>query len=615
MKKSFLFSLLIFIAFHSVNSQNKNAEIINYETKINISSDNIITKDVSVTIQINNRAGEDLTIIEIPYDAKEPISNLNAQLEDILGNTIRRLKKKEIVDQSYISNSALYEDDYIKAFTLKHNEYPYRISYNYKKTYKTFFSIARWSPVMYKNTSTKVAELELTIPYKYKIIIDENNIDKAITDITENKIKYTWSSSYKNDYKYNILSPDRTNSIPLVRIAPANFKFGEAGNQENWINFGNWVYRLNEGLNLLPEKEKRRLDELLKDKNTESEKIDALYKYMQENTRYINVAIGIGGFKPYSATYVSENKYGDCKALTNYMKSILSYAGIQSNYTLIYSGDKVKKINKDFTSSQFNHAVLLVPGKEDTTWLECTSKYNPTGYWGTSTQNRYALVIDKDNSKLIKTPKLEINDVEELRSINFSFIENSKVSGEIKFLFKGGEYEYFNSFNKTLNQNQKDKYIHNLIPFNNYNLEKWEINKDNHKASLSFDAKISLKNYIKSYDSIKYVGLFPTEIPSFEKPHKRIQDVQIDYPINIKDSLVYHNINGYNVKLVKDTTHHSTYGTYNIRSKIIPEGLLITKQFILYSNKIELKNYKVFYEFIKTVKTIERKSPIIYTKK
>ena len=615
MKRIFLIYLIIFTASQNLYSQNNDAEIIKYETKYKVSADNVLTEDVCITIQINKRSGEKFTNIKILYSEKNPITNLNAQIEDIFGNRIRKLKKKEIIDRSYISNSTLYQDKFIKAFNLKHNVYPYRISYNYRITSKNFFYIADWSPVIYIKTSTKKANLELTIPNNYKILLEEQNIEKSKIDTLGNTIKYSWKSSYTNNYKYNLFSPDITNSISSVKIVPANFIKGEPGNQENWKNFGNWIMSLNEGLELLPNAEKQKIDEVLKGQNTENKKIDALYKYMQKNTRYINVAIDIGGLKPYNATYVSENKYGDCKALTNYMKSILSYAGIKSYYSLIYSGDKIKKINKDFTSSQFNHVVLFVP-KKDTTWLECTSKYNPTGYWGTSTQNRYALVIDKDNSKLIKTPKLETTDVEELRTINFSFIHNNAINAEINFLFKGIEYEYFNSFDKILNQDQKNKYVHDLIPFYNYNLGKWKINKNNdEQAELSFYAKIVLKDYIKTYDNIKYISLFPIEIPTFEKPQKRTKDVQIDYPINIKDSLIYQNISGYNIALVKDTSYQSVYGTYYLKSRKTPEGLLITKQFILHPNEIKLSEYKAFYQFIQKIKTTEHKNPIIYTKK
>ena len=46
------------------------------------------------------------------------------------------------------------------------------------------------------------------------------------------------------------------------------------------------------------------------------EKIRVLYRYLQQNHRYISVQVGIGGMQPISASAVYTNGYGDCKGLS-----------------------------------------------------------------------------------------------------------------------------------------------------------------------------------------------------------------------------------------------------------------------------------------------------------
>ena len=125
-----------------------------------------------------------------------------------------------------------------------------------------------------------------------------------------------------------------------------------------------------------------------------------LYEYMQNKTRYVSITVGIGGFQPFDAATVDRLSYGDCKALSNYMKSILEVAGISSRYTLVYAGENNQDIKTTFPSSQFNHVILCVPMEKDTIWLECTSQRKPFNYLGSSTSNRQALVIDENGGKL-----------------------------------------------------------------------------------------------------------------------------------------------------------------------------------------------------------------------
>jgi hypothetical protein len=111
--------------------------------------------------------------------------------------------------------------------------------------------------------------------------------------------------------------------------------------------------------------------------------------------------------------------YGDCKALTNFMKSLLDYAGIESYYTTVQSGRQPGEILREIPSQQFNHAVLTVPLGNDTLWLENTSNSNPFGYAGTSIRNRTALLVDHGRSRLIRIPALREDEVRESRRIEY----------------------------------------------------------------------------------------------------------------------------------------------------------------------------------------------------
>ena len=77
--------------------------------------------------------------------------------------------------------------------------------------------------------------------------------------------------------------------------------------------------------------------------------------------RYVNIKLGIGGLKPLPATFVDQKKYGDCKALSNYMNALLKAVGIKSYYAIINAGANEEPATPSFPGDNFDHIILCVP--------------------------------------------------------------------------------------------------------------------------------------------------------------------------------------------------------------------------------------------------------------
>ena len=153
---------------------------------------------------------------------------------------------------------------------------------------------------------------------------------------------------------------------------------------------------------------------------------------MQQKTRYISIQVGIGGWKPMLASEVDRLGYGDCKALTNYTRALLSEVGITSYYAKIYAGrGKRKSLDGNLVSQQSNHVILMVPFERDTTWLECTNQKIPFGHLGSFTDDRDALVITPEGGMLIKTPKIPVEENIQNMSGDLTIQENGDLAADI----------------------------------------------------------------------------------------------------------------------------------------------------------------------------------------
>jgi hypothetical protein len=607
---------IVFIPMQAqLSAQNYDAELVSQKTNIIINNNNSMVKTFFYELKINNRAGEKYTKIVIPYSKMNKVSKIYAYLKDNTGTDIRELKKSEISERSLISNSSFYEDNYIKEFILRHNSYPYTIVFTYQLQQEEFLYIDYWLPVFDSEIPTREASLSLKIPKSYRCSYNNRLINELIIDTTETQIIYTWKASYLDVVKPEKLSPPLNLFMPYVVIVPQDFKYEFDGSFKSWIDYGNWQFEIMSGIGELPVDEKIKVFSLLEGVEDKKEKIKLLYDYLQDETRYINITIETGGLKPYPASYVAENKYGDCKALTNYFKSLLDLIGIKSYYTNIYAGNPIKEVNKSFPSQQFNHVILCIPFKRDTIWLDCTSDC-AFNYLGTFTQNRDALVIENNNSHFVHTPALSYKDVIETR--NMVITCNQQLGTKARFLnvYKGAMYESLLNLKNSFSLSEKSQILRGRIVDDGFELidyNIYQIHRDSLEIYLSYTAN-STKIY-NIYGNEVLVKNIPFSIPQFEEPENRKLPVQIDYPIYKIDTIVYEIPHG--LKLSTDLNNRSVsdkYGQYIIQFLEKDKTIMVVKSLLINSGYYPVIEYRNLYKFFNEINDTENKTYITFTK-
>jgi len=594
-------------------NHNLSAQVLDYSTNIKVEEGkNVIIK--KFVIQVNNKENNWLSHVEIGHSPNQEFDLIEAKVINSKGNTVRKLRKKDIITKSNLSYSVFYQDNLIEEFDLYWNEYPYRIEYSYQIKEKEFFYIASWYPLNYTNVKTLKSSLKVDIPLDYDIIIDYSDEINHEEFIIEGRKIHKWSFGQIKAPQSEIFAPTIKELIPFVSIMPLEFDYGIHGSAESWSSFGTWLYELNKGTDQLPFSEKAVIDKLIVGIKDKREIVKTLYHYLQDKTKYINVAIDVGGLKSYSASYVSRNKYGDCKALTTYMKALLSYVGIESIYTLINSGENADKISKDFPSQQFNHVVLAVPFKNDTIWLENTSNSTPFNYLGTFTQDRYALNVKGVNSTLIKTPKLNESDVLENRNYYFNQDNNGIWDVSISKNLRGKAFETYRYYKSQSNlEDQKNKVLKDLS-ITGFDPNTWEIldgKREDKKINISLTG--NCRSQIRTIGNFKVIDPLRLKIPDFEDPKERKLLVRINYPINQVDSIVYTmaNLKSIDVQLPKSISLKSIYGTYQTTYQQINNTIVVCENFHIKKGDYPTEEYPKFYAFINSINNYRKTSSII----
>lgn len=394
-------------------------------------------------ITILNEKGNKHAVEVIGYDKLTKVTDLSATVYNAVGEPMKRLKNADILDMSAFDGFSLYSDNRLKAMDLTQASYPYTVEVEYTLDYRGLLYIPGFYVQEGDAVSIESQTFELTYPIsleaRYKLI----NVDQQPRIFTaENNKTLHWEFTNLAPLKLEPLGAAKRDQLPRILMAPNSFEYdGYPGRLTSWNEFGQWIRTLNAGRNGLPLNTIEHLKKITAPLPTREEKVKAVYEFMQNKTRYVSIQLGIGGFQPFDAAVVDETGYGDCKALSNYMVSMLGYLDIPANYILISAGEDYTRLQEDFPSTQFNHAIAAVPNGKDTLWLECTSQTNPFGYLGSFTSDRKALWITSAGAVIVKTPRYGLSDNRQIRSAQVTLDAQGNATALVATTYHGLQYE------------------------------------------------------------------------------------------------------------------------------------------------------------------------------
>ena len=383
-----LFILLLICFSISVGAQNysvtaindsliKNADAVvrHYESVFVQTDLNNATHKVTETITVLKEDGKKNGYIEIYLDKFRDLKSFSGKVTDASGKTIKKIKKNDLTPSAYSNEMA--SDFKVFYYQYQPSKYPYTIQYDYEIKIKN--GVSRYPvfvPVTNFNLSVEQAKYRIQVPSGMKIRYKAERItdDKPVESNSGRNLVYEWSVASIPAIENEPYSPGLQNIVPILLTAPNEFCMdGECGNMSDWNHLAKWIDQLMTGRDAISPQLKEKMLTLTADAADEKEKIQRVYKYLQSTTRYVSIQLGIGGYQPMSAADVEKSGFGDCKALSNYMKSLLSAIGINSIYTVI-STDRVDLYDDFASPGQMNHVILAVPLSSDTLWLNVPAK-------------------------------------------------------------------------------------------------------------------------------------------------------------------------------------------------------------------------------------------------
>ncbi len=574
-------------------------------------------------ITILNEAGDAHAALVVYYDKLTSINNISGALYNAAGVQIRKIKTKDLSDFSAVSDMSLAEDSRVKTFDFNYKDYPYTVEYDIEVSKNNSFMFPGWIPQEGEFLSVEQSDFSVVYPEAYKLRYKtinytgepKKNLDKGMQTLS-------WRVNNLPALKVPFATASWADLATVVHIAPSNFEIaGYKGNMDTWKSFGEFQNQLTKDKDVLPANIAAEVKKLTAGVSDVKERIKILYNYLQNNTRYISIQLGIGGWQPFDAGYVAKNGYGDCKALTNYMYALLKEANIPSLYTLVYAGSSGYAKNRfiqDLPSQQFNHVVLLVPTGKDSMWLECTSQQSPAGYMGEFTGNRKALSITETGGVVVSTPSYGVNENQQLRTITAKLSEEGNLNMKVATRYECFQQENISQLINALSEKKVKEYLEKNLTISTYDINTFSYKET--KSDLPFieeNLDITVPNFASV--SGKRIFITPNILNrtgiQITYDSLRKSDFVFNFPYRDKDEISIEIPEGYEIESKpKDRNLETNFGKYILTTKLQDNKIIYSRMMEQSSGRFASKMQPEIISFFKEAYSADR-SRIVLVKK
>lgn len=217
----------------------------------------------------------------------------------------------------------------------------------------------------------------------------------------------TSSMRYEDGRKaYTFVSTDimptrrEPNMVDLFDAAPKLMM----SSTPRWQDKSLWFNKVNEdygSFSAIPEAQKK-VDELIRGKKTEMEKIAVLTHWVADNIRYSGISMGKGeGYTLHNLKMNYTDRCGVCKDIAGTLIAFLRMAGFEAYPAMTMAGSRVESIPAD----HFNHCVAVVKLSSgtymplDPTWVPFCREL-----WSSAEQQQNYLPGVPEGSDLCLTP-------------------------------------------------------------------------------------------------------------------------------------------------------------------------------------------------------------------
>lgn len=554
------------------------------ETEIAIESPRKAKIHHRVVYTILNSTGDQYATLHTYYDKFHDLVSATGILFDANGKELKKIRKSDMEDWSAAGSGILMTDSRVKLYHFYDRTYPYSVSFEEEVEQSGLFVLPEWQPQASPSMAVETSRLVVSTPAGYPLRYKQYGYAKETEEESRGGRVYTWEIRDRPAVKQEPFAPSWSKVEPDVRLASGEFEEGGyKGRLYSWSDMGQFVEDLYRGRDQLPEEAKRKVHELINGVTDDRQKIGILYSWLQQDTHYVAIELGIGGWQPFDAKEVYTKKYGDCKALSNYMVALLKEAGIRACNVLIMSGDRAPAMDTGFVCSQFNHAIVLAFSGNDSVWLECTNPYLPAGYLSSFTADRDALLLDDHGGHVVHTPVYGAKENRLIRVLQGNIDSGGNLQAGLRIRYSGLEQDALESELEHLSKKDLLEQRQQSLGLQNCTIDRLDYQTTRTAVPLieeTMQLTASAFSTVSGNRIFISPGAFLRRAENIREAEPRRRDVELTQSFEEMDSVFLRIPDGYVPEgMLPSASYSAGFGSYRIKGEIRGDTLVLICRF------------------------------------
>jgi len=251
----------------------------------------------------------------------------------------------------------------------------------------------------------------------------------------------------------------------------------------------------------------------------------------------------------------------------------------------------------------------MVPLQQDTVWLECTSQRMPSGYLGSFTDDRRALVIEENSSHLVKTPTYTADNNFEQHISHYTVSPDGHAKVGMESLFRAYEYDCFRQF-LYAGKEEQERYLYKRLNFNDFTVNDYAYQHHREKIpSLCLRMDLTVKDYATTMGTRLFVPINKhnqtTYVP--KKMDEREEEIWISRPYTEVDSSVFELPQGYAIESVPESIQLvEEFGEYRMRIEVEDTKVKVIRKMKICKGTYPASKYEKLHSFYKKINQADR---------